>query len=252
MNAPLAEALPWVMAVLLLGLAAVQLRQQRALKLALFAARNQARDLTRTIRVTAGDLRGPALGLLGQAEHAPQDLKAPLASLSRGLLDLAEALLEQTEDPQAPRRLREEEVPLGPLLEFVMANVVAQLGPARRAWRVSPELARVTLVGDRRALHQILLRVLSAAALATAEGDWIDIGMEAEADGFTLLIEDEGAGLPLPKIGGPIVETRGLGLGLTLASCLMQAHGGSLDLESRASVGTRTRLRFPARRALVA
>jgi len=223
-------------------------RRGRLLGQRLHASTVREQALVRLAKLTAGDLRGPALGLLGHAEHAPAPLRASLAGVCRLLLDLAEALLDETAAPGTARTLREEAVILGPLLDFVVAQVAAQLGPGRRAWRLGPGLEHVTLMADRRALHQVLLRVLTGAVLATGDGDLIDITASADAATWTLRVEDEGNGLAVARVEGAGLETRGVGLGLALARSLMQAHGGTLVLESTAQVGTRASLRFPPTR----
>jgi signal transduction histidine kinase len=68
--------------------------------------------------------------------------------------------------------------------------------------------------------------------------------------GWTLTVEDEGAGLQLGATPGEGRDTRGLGVGLTLASTLMQAHGGALTVKSAASIGTRVGIAFPACRVI--
>jgi signal transduction histidine kinase len=217
---------------------------------ALARAQTREREFIRLLRLTASDLRAPALSLLGHAQHLPPPHNTTLVGVCRGLLDVAEAILDQTEDPTAQRRLREEDVALGPLLEFVVAQVSSQLGPGRRVWRIAPSLEHVVLRADRRALHQVLLRVLTGAALATADSDSIDIAGAREHGTWTLRIEDEGAGLAVANIKGAGVETRGLGLGLSLARSLMQAHGGGLALQSASLVGTRALLSFPPARVV--
>ena len=234
----------------LAGLLVLERRRCSRLRASLRAANAGRAEWHRLLRVTAGDLRGPALSLLGHADQAPEGLRPSLVGVCRYLLDLAEALLEQTEEPDAKRVLREEDIQVAPLLDFVVAQVAAQLGPGRRVWRIGKELEQVALLADKRALHQVLLRVLTGAALATGEGDWIEISAQRGEAGWVLVVEDEGAGLAMPQGAGAGIETRGVGVGLALARSLMAAHGGALALESAAKVGTRALLLFPAGRVL--
>lgn len=240
--------------LLLLALAAAWLlawRRAGTLRRDLDEALDREQALRRLARLTASDLRGPALSLLSHAEQTPPPHRAALVGLCRHLLDLAENLVEATEQ-SAAHRLREESVQLGPLLQFVVAQISSSLGPGHRAWRIAPDLDQVALLADRRALHQVLLRVLSSAALATADGDWIDITGASEADGWTLAVADEGTGLALQRTDGAGTDTRGVGVGLYLARSLMQAHGGALAMESAARIGTRACLRFPVARVMAA
>jgi signal transduction histidine kinase len=210
-------------------------------------------ELVRVARLTAADLRSAALTVLGHTQSGTAT-STGLAGTHLLLLDLAEALLRQTDTPGAPHRLQEETVKLGPVMDMTVAQVTRHLGPSRRAWRLADGLRDVTLRADRRALHQILLRVLTSAALATRDGDWIAVTAampDTLPGGFwTLTIEDEGAGLPVEAVTGDGRETRGLGVGLALAHTLMQAHGGTLTLESVALVGTRACLAFPMTRVV--
>ncbi len=214
-------------------------------------ARAAEADAIRLLRLTAGELRGPALALKSHAEQDGAD-RAALMALARRLLDVAEGLLEQVERPGSTRRLTEETLQIGPLLDFVVSQVSAHLGPGRRAWHIDDGLNQVALLADRRAVHQVLLRVVTAAALATRESDWIDIKADRADQGWALVVEDEGTGLPVDRLAERGPESRGIGVGLALARSLMQAHGGSLTIESAPRVGTRAVIRFPKERLLTA
>jgi signal transduction histidine kinase len=68
-----------------------------------------------------------------------------------------------------------------------------------------------------------------------------------------LVVADEGAGIAGldPAWSESQADSRGVGLGLSLARALLVAHGGSLSVESTARVGTRVTLHFPAEAAMV-
>jgi signal transduction histidine kinase len=250
----MAEILSWTACALLSAALAHALWSRHALQRAWNTERAALQDLTRLVRLTAGDLRATALALLGRAQSAPDTDRGFLLSTQAALLDMTEALLRQTETRGASHHLQDEAVRLRPVLDFVVAQITCQLGPGHRAWRIAEDLHGIEMLADRRALHQILLRVLTAAALSTRDGDWITItGGWSTAfpdGGWTLAIEDEGAGLAIDATRLDGRDTRGLGVGLTLAQSLMQAHGGALVLQSAASVGTRAGLVFPAARIL--
>jgi signal transduction histidine kinase len=203
----------------------------------------------RLLRLAASDQRNVALALFGHAQSA-QPPDGALTGLARRLLDLSEDITEQTETPEAPRHLQEEDIQLMPMLEFAMAQVATHLGPGRRTWRVEPSLAKMGLKADRRAMNQILVNVLSGAAATTRHGDWIELSGEPSPDGWSLVVQDEGIGLPVSASDAHHAESRGIGLRLTLARSLMQAHDGTLTVESAERIGTRVRLRFPAGRVL--
>jgi signal transduction histidine kinase len=230
-------------------LACRELLRRRSFGRTLDAVQSGHESAVRLLRLAASDQRNVALALFGHAQTS-QPPDAELTGLARRLLDLSEDLSQQTDSPEAARHLQDEDILIMPILEFAMAQVAAHLGPGRRAWRLSPELEGVKLLADRRALNQILVNVLTGAAAATRHGDWIELSGESGPDGWSLVVQDEGIGLPMAHNEAHKEESRGIGLRLTLARSLIQAHGGSLTVESAERVGTRVRLGFPSSRVL--
>ncbi len=216
---------------------------------AAIALRQSQESTLRLLRMSTGDQRNLALTLIGHAE-ALQPADPSLTGLARRLLEISDTLVEHTEAPQAPRFLTDEAIALPAAIEFAVAQVVAHLGPSRRAWRVDPAFSGMTLRADKRALNQVLVSVLTAAASATRDGDWIELSPKRERDGLCIVVQDEGTGLPVTQSGSHPEESRGIGLRLTLARSLMQAHGGRLTVQSAECVGTRVHLCFPEARLL--
>ena len=235
------------------GLAWVVWARERARRFraerAAVALRQSQESTLRLLRMSTGDQRNLALTLIGHAE-ALQPADPSLTGLARRLLEMSDTLVEHTEAPQTARFLSDEPLDLQGAIQFAVAQVVAHLGPSRRAWRIDPSFGEITLQADKRALNQVLVSVLTAAASATRHADWIELSPVSEESSLCIVVQDEGTGLPVTTTHAFPEESRGIGLRLTLARSLMQAHGGSLTVQSAECVGTRVHLRFPAARML--
>lgn len=236
-------------------------RQHRRELRTAWAERDQASAAAsaaiRTLRLAAIELRTPATALLGHADRwraggLDAEPARTIAALAGQVLDLADDLQHHALADATGRALREEPTPLAFLLETAVATAQASLGPSRRHWRLPTDLAGITLIVDRRAMAQILARVLGCAMRFSHHDDWIDISTERLGDRFAVIIADEGTGCAATDGAGVPgqLDSRGLGLGLALARVLMEAHGGLLTIEGAPSVGTRVTLDFPLARLL--
>jgi two-component system, OmpR family, sensor histidine kinase VicK len=110
-------------------------------------------------------------------------------------------------------------------------------------------------VDPRRVEQAVLILVDNAAKHAPPE---TRVALTARVDGDDLAIEVADAGPGIPPEELPLVFDRfyqvgnrrarkkgGSGLGLSIAKTIVEAHGGSIGLESRLNEGTRTTIRLP-------
>jgi len=221
------------------------------------AAASAAAATQRLLRMATNDFRAPALALLSHAEQlrpgCPNTARhgSAITAIVEQMLGIADALQDHPLPGSRAPVLRKEPLCVGAVLSDAIAAVNGTIEPGRRHWRVAPDLDGRQLLADRRALNQILLRVLTNAVRLSRHDDWIDISCCAAPAGLTLIIADEGHGLVGldPPWSEDQPDNRGLGLGLSLARSLMVAHGGTLAVESTARVGARVMLHFPAGRA---
>lgn len=107
-------------------------------------------------------------------------------------------------------------------------------------------------------INQMLLNLLRNAGQAIADAGRsgeIRISSEADEEGITLRIQDDGVGMTpeqLARAFEPFFTTRpvggGAGLGLSTARNIVLAHSGRIGLESRPDVGTTVTLFFPVQK----
>ncbi|MCW5695262.1 MAG: PAS-domain containing protein [Bauldia sp.] len=116
----------------------------------------------------------------------------------------------------------------------------------------------LAMEGDRRAMKQILLNLLSNAAKFTPTGGRVTVRARRCCDAVVITVADSGIGIPrdaLAKLGKPFEQVqnqftkshKGSGLGLAITRSLAELHGGAMRIFSREGVGTIVSVRLPAR-----
>jgi signal transduction histidine kinase len=216
------------------------------------AARTGEASVTRTLQLFAHELQALALNLRGLADtlSAERHQNAESVAVAAAQLgSLADELCHHLMPAGQTRVLVSEVIDLAPFVQEAVGMVAASISPGRRNWRIrATQSPPVNLWADRRALRLVLLRVLGEAVRTSAQDDWIEIGWRITPDGLVIDVEDEGTGNTLPAAAGAALDSRGIGLRLSLARSLAQAHGGSLEVEALARVGTSVSITLPTDR----
>lgn len=118
------------------------------------------------------------------------------------------------------------------------------------------ESERVQLHADYDRITQVVVNLLSNAVKYTNEGDRINIRICKEKEKVVLYLEDSGIGISkeqLPYIFERFYrvdksrnrKTGGAGIGLTIVSSIVAAHGGNITIDSEKGIGTTVRVEFP-------
>ncbi len=134
-----------------------------------------------------------------------------------------------------------------------------QAGKGRTITTPEPAVWPV-LRADERALRQMLLNLLSNAVKFSEPGTPIEVETQIKPQGdFVITVRDHGLGMSaeqVEKATQPFYQAdssaarrfQGSGLGLSIVKSLMEAHGGTLVLQSEPGRGTQAAMRFPASR----
>jgi signal transduction histidine kinase len=166
-----------------------------------------------------------------------------LSKIESGTDDLHEKRIEFSEIASAALKLVEQRANKGGIkLELELLDPL----PALRA--------------DERKLKQILVNLLSNAVKFTDAGGAVTLRAWCRMDnGHAFQIVDTGIGIKSEDISKALSrfgqvdgdlnrQYEGTGLGLPLTKALVEQHGGTLELQSEAGVGTTVTVRFPAER----
>ncbi|TFV61486.1 HAMP domain-containing histidine kinase [Mycobacterium sp. PS03-16] len=123
-------------------------------------------------------------------------------------------------------------------------------------WRTEVPDPAVWVRGDRARLHQTLANLLSNARVHTPDGTTVTTALTRDGDArVELTVSDDGPGIDhdlLPHLFERFVradksrsrEAGSFGLGLSIASSIVEAHGGSISARSESGVTTFT-VRLP-------
>ena len=113
------------------------------------------------------------------------------------------------------------------------------------------------LRADEIMLNRMIENLLSNA-IKYGAGSTIRLRAYRDRDELVIAVEDNGPGmapeqiekviLPFKRADAVDAEGMGMGLGLALVNSMIEAHAGSLDIESSPGAGTTVSLRFPADR----
>jgi PAS domain S-box-containing protein len=219
------------------------------------------------------ELRTPLNAILGFSEIMDQGYLGPLGSpryteYNRNVLDSARHLLSLINDIldlskiEAGRyELEEEQVDLSRIIEPVVRLVRERA--LRKDLTLRAEIEPLPIMmGDERALKQILINLLTNAVKFTERGGEIQVIGRQESNGdIVLAVRDNGIGIAeeqIPKVLEPFGQARnaymagesGTGLGLPITRSLVNLHGGSLLIDSKLGVGTTVSIRLPALRVV--
>jgi two-component system phosphate regulon sensor histidine kinase PhoR len=112
------------------------------------------------------------------------------------------------------------------------------------------------IMADEQAVAEAILNVMDNAIKYSGAQKHITIRTGVTERMVHVEVSDRGIGIPQeeqPKIfekfyrvsSGPVNETRGSGLGLTLVRHIVDAHKGDVSVQSRVGEGSTFRLSFP-------
>ena len=208
------------------------------------------------------DLRTPLTHLRGAAEMAlagPPDLDryrealADCVEEADRVLVMLKTLMDISEAESGAMQLQREPVRLAEVVARAvdLYRDVAEAKGITVEVRLKPDTTAaardVIVMGDRTRLEQVAANLIDNAVKYTPAGGRVEVTVGRGDGQAGLSVRDTGVGIPpdeLPRIwdrlfrGDASRTERGLGLGLSLVRAIVEAHGGTVEVQSEPGQGS--------------
>jgi signal transduction histidine kinase len=215
------------------------------------------------------ELRTPLNAIIGFSEVISNELFGPIANekyleyirdihaSSLHLLSIINDVLDMSKIEAGMVELAQEVVPMQSLIGEVMRMVHERARSRHIELIAQMSKEEVDIWADERSMKQIFLNLLSNAIKFSREGGTVQVRVKADGpDVATFEIEDHGIGMneeELERALQPFGQAQpattrtygGTGLGLPITKGLVEAHGGTLTISSRAGHGTTVQVVLP-------
>jgi signal transduction histidine kinase len=203
------------------------------------------------------ELRTPLTSVLASLELLAEELDGEQAETAQAALRSARRMRRLVGDllllARADARRAQPHQPTE--LHEVVLDAASEIGQVAEQHHLQVDATPALVWGARDELHRLVLNLIENAVRHTPPGTHIRASTSRENGEVTLVVEDDGPGIP-PELGDHVFDRfvrsgrdggRGSGLGLSIVRAVAQSHGGSVSLESPADGGgARFVVRLPA------
>jgi signal transduction histidine kinase len=207
-------------------------------------------ELRTPITVIQGNVEGILDGMYPADEARLQSILEETQILSR----LVDDLRTMAQAESGSLQLRREPVDLAPLIQDVVSGFGDQA--REKGIHLEMELADMdSISADPLRVREVITNLLSNAIRYTPVGGDVSVGLTESRTGggrsVTVFVQDSGPGIDpsdLPHIFDRFYKSSdsgGMGLGLSIARYLVEAHGGKIWAESEVGKGTRISFTLP-------
>ena len=209
------------------------------------------------------DLRTPLTRLRGTAEmalvSAPdmgrcRDALADCVEETDRVLVMLNTLMDISEAESGAMRLTRDSVDLGAVVSRAV-SLYRDVAEAKGVALSVQAPAGLSVPGDATRLEQVAANLIDNALKYTPSGGRVDLELRADGARARITVRDTGVGIrpdELPHIwsrlfrGDTSRAERGLGLGLSLVKAIVEAHGGTVEVESAPGSGSSFTVSLPA------
>jgi signal transduction histidine kinase len=217
--------------------------------------RNMLADVSHELRTPITVIQGNVEGILDGMYPADETRLKSILEETQILSRLVEDLRTMALAESGSLQLRREPTDLAPLIQEVVSGFETQA--KEKEIKIELSLGDVEDMDiDPLRLREVLGNILSNALRYTPRGGAVKVGLTGSGVGdqrkVTIFVQDSGAGIEpadLPYVFNRFYKSSdsgGMGLGLSIAKYIIEAHGGKIWAESDLGKGTKISFTLPA------
>lgn len=205
-------------------------------------------ELKTPLNVIGGYAELIAEGVYGPITEKHKEILGSIREQTRVLARMVNQLLDISRIEAGGFKLEMEQIDITGMFEAIDRTFEPLARKKNIEFHVIVDSLPQLIIGDGdRLRNQVLGNLLSNAFKFTREGGRITVRAWSEDQALKIAVEDTGIGMPedqLPHIFerwhqvGHEARNKGAGLGLNIAHDIIEAHGGSIHVESKPGQGT--------------
>jgi len=219
------------------------------------------------VRMVSHELRSPLAaikqqhavildGLAGDLTDKQRELLSRAHAKIQGLLDLINDLLDVAKMEAGYGQMEQVPLDLRPILAELLELLRERAANQRIILHLEASESLPLIQADRRSMEEVFTNLVSNAINYSPDGGEVTVSAISHGDYLEVLVRDQGIGIEaeeIPKIFDKFYRVKspktrqviGTGLGLALVKGLIEAHRGSVDVESTIGAGTTFRVKLP-------
>ena len=251
----ISSAAVMLIVAIMTGALTTRLKQQEKVK----AEAEKERMRGNLLRAVSHDLRTPLTSIYGACsamienyDHIPRErqlkMLADVRSDAQWLNRMVENLLSVTRVDEGHVRLSKNSTVLEELVDALLVKFYKH-HPGHKVQVQLPE-EFVTIPMDPVLIEQVLMNLLENAVFHAVGMKNLWLRVELDNGKAVFMVEDDGCGIPMERMGrlftgildseAPMDKGRSnMGIGLSVCSTIIKAHGGEIKVENRHGGGTR-------------
>lgn len=209
-----------------------------------------AAQVAHEIRNPLGGIRGFATLLCRDLEKQPEQLN--LAQYIVRGADRLNELVNQVLDYARPIHIQIETLDLVTIAREVLQSIEADKTFQNSTCQLETTAQSFFMQADPRQMHSLFFNLIINGLQAMPEGGILKVFIGTTKQDIVIRVQDTGSGIDpehLEKIFSPFFTTKAEGNGLGLAEVykIVQAYGGTIDVESKLGIGSTFRVYLPSK-----